>query len=432
MTPVTAVSFPSSAVVHVVATFADGVQGWGSGSMIDPTHVLTAGHCLYSARHGGFATQVRVYANQIGNQTPFGVAYATHERTFGSFIADERATPGRHAPGDGDIGLLTLDRALGNRTGWFGWGYNNNDNFFRGLLMNTRGYPADHGFSGTIMYAQAGYIRGAEAGSRPGFGALHWSTNQMSCIEGQSGSGMYVYAGGHRTIYGVLDVGNDNVGGYAERITPLVYNTFTYWITQDNSAARTGLRIKAAEVVSQATHNPAAGNLSAGHAVKDAEVVGAVSANGAAENSMLTSVVATAVLGDELALLPSLQRDQALLARAGEHVEFAAPVGPVAHNPLAGNATFTCLAAPTALGAELASLPHLQGEQALFVGSAREQGHALAAANDLALQALANDLDHQHELGSLDRGISAKAAAHQRVLDEALFGGQELFPASSF
>jgi V8-like Glu-specific endopeptidase len=329
MTPVTTVGYPDSAVVHVVSHFADGVVEWGSGTMIDANHVLTAGHCLYSARHGGFATSVSIYANQIGNYAPFGVAYATHERTFGSFIADERDTPGRHAPGDGDVGLLTLDRALGNRTGWFGWGCNNNDNFFRGLLMNTKGYPADQGFSGTVMYSQAGYIQGAVAGSRVGFGALHWSTNQMSCIPGQSGSAMYLYAGGHRTIYGVLDVGNNQVGGYAERITPYVYNTLLSWIAQDSYATRASERVPAAAALR----------------------------------------------------------------------------------------TVTRTAAP---GAELTSLGHLQGNQALFVGAGLAQAHALPTANDLALQALAAGPGHEHEQGaSLPAG---KAAAHRDALDEALFG----------
>jgi hypothetical protein len=79
MTPITSVGYPYSAVVHIFTTFPDGTTVQGSGTMMGPTHVLTAGHCLYSAGDVGFARQVRVYAEQIGNSAPFGVASAPYD-----------------------------------------------------------------------------------------------------------------------------------------------------------------------------------------------------------------------------------------------------------------------------------------------------------------------------------------------------------------
>jgi V8-like Glu-specific endopeptidase len=180
--------------------------------MIDRFHVLLAGHEIYSSADGGFATQVRVTAGQSFGASPFGDAYATYERTYNRFINDDNANPGRHAPGDGDIGLLTLDRTLGDQTGWLGFGYNNDDNFFRGRGFNTLGYPAQGGYSGQDMYFQYGHIMGTTPGTVSYFGALKWSTSEITAIPGQSGSGLYDYDGSGRYIYGILDVSSSSYG----------------------------------------------------------------------------------------------------------------------------------------------------------------------------------------------------------------------------
>src|SRR5947209_6743906 len=69
--------------------------------------------------------------------------------------------PGQTAPGDLDIGLLTLDRTIGDRTGWLGYGFdNNNADFAAGAVLNTAGYPATGGFDGQHLEFTSGPTAG--------------------------------------------------------------------------------------------------------------------------------------------------------------------------------------------------------------------------------------------------------------------------------
>jgi V8-like Glu-specific endopeptidase len=231
-------TYPFSAVCRIEATFPDGSSAQGTGTLIDRFHVLTAGHMIYDGSAGGWATQVKVTAGESFGASPFGDAYATYERTYDSFINDSNNNANSHDPGDGDIGLLTLDQTLGDQTGWFGFGYNNDDNFYSGAGYNTIGYPGQAGFSGQDMYSQYGNITGTTPGTDPYFGALTWSTSAISSIPGQSGSGLYDYNGGNRRIDGIIELSDDpnNMGngtGWAERITEGVFNDLVSWMNSD-------------------------------------------------------------------------------------------------------------------------------------------------------------------------------------------------------
>jgi len=227
-------AFPYSAVVRVVTTFPDRQTFVGSGAVIDRYHVLTAGHCVYNARHGGWAKEQRVYAGQTGSTKPFKVARGVNNRTFTSFIDDDKASKdGRHVPGDGDIGLITLDRALGDETGWFGFGWDD-DAFFNGRSMYKAGYPAAQGYSGYDMYISHGRVLAAHAGTGASFGYVDWDVKSMPAVAGQSGSGLYVVEEktGQTIIYAVHDLGNSDQG-FAEVITKDVFDTLQEWLAED-------------------------------------------------------------------------------------------------------------------------------------------------------------------------------------------------------
>lgn len=228
--------FPYSAIVQIISVFPNQPAGQyfqGSGTIVDRFHVLTAGHLVYDASLGGYAKQITVYPGRTGATTPFGAANGIQERTFDPFIADDKVNSTAHAPGDGDVGLITLDRTLGDQTGWIPFAADNNDAFFAGQTFRKIGYPGDQGFSGRDMYAEVGPIDGAVPGVVTGFGALEWSTANLTSIAGESGSSLYYKdAQGNRTIYGVLETGGGGRGD-AERITPTVWSTLTSWISQD-------------------------------------------------------------------------------------------------------------------------------------------------------------------------------------------------------
>jgi V8-like Glu-specific endopeptidase len=147
-----------------------------SGVMIDRFHVLTCGHTVYNARHGGWADQIDIYAGESGSDRPFEVAHSTLMRTFPTFLdEDDASQSGCHSVGNGDIGLVTQDRTLGDETGWFGWFFNNDDSFFEGRTLETIGYPGGDDYDGQMVH-QSGSIMGAIAGAAS-FGACsgHWT-----------------------------------------------------------------------------------------------------------------------------------------------------------------------------------------------------------------------------------------------------------------
>jgi V8-like Glu-specific endopeptidase len=226
LTPVapTAV-YPYTAIVEIQVTFKDGKSFVGSGAMVDRFHVLTAGHVLYDAADGGWASSVKVVPELNGSHEPFGYALGTHWTVFDGWIKYNQAHPGMTAPGDFDMGLITLDRTIGDRTGWFLFGYNNNNAAFAsGTIMNTAGYPASHGYNGLQMEWSGGGIVGLSSDGM----AIRYNQSSITTYGGSSGSPLWeLLAGGSRVIYGVVAGGSGaaNSVNIGTRITQAMFNT---------------------------------------------------------------------------------------------------------------------------------------------------------------------------------------------------------------
>jgi V8-like Glu-specific endopeptidase len=223
---------PSMGVVELIATFPDGGSAAGSGALIDSCHVLTAAHLIYSAQDGGYATSITTLAAANGGSSPFGAAFGTYERVDASWLGFSRAHPGATSPNVEDIGLVTLNRAVGNFTGWFGIGYGNSSAFYKGATFQTAGYPAVPGLSGPEMYAGSGQALGVAS-----TGGIAFSQSSLAALPGQSGSPLWqTSARGAAVIYGVV-TGADGYlpssDAYAARITPAVYNELRSWERAD-------------------------------------------------------------------------------------------------------------------------------------------------------------------------------------------------------
>jgi V8-like Glu-specific endopeptidase len=219
LTPITDTTlFPNSAIVQIEAYYPDGSGAQGTGTMVNANTVLTAGHVVYDNAHGGWATKIEVTAGRNGNSEPYGVAYMTNEQTFNSFMTDNSEN---HPAGDGDIGFISLNRDLGDLTGWLGFlGASTSNNY----QVNKAGYPGTDGYDGTHMYFDFGWINSGGPGSASGFAYWGWSTSSMSVIKGESGSSLVYSANGKMGIIGVQDVGNSSEG-YAEVTTQTVINS---------------------------------------------------------------------------------------------------------------------------------------------------------------------------------------------------------------
>jgi V8-like Glu-specific endopeptidase len=232
LTPIAAgAGYPFTAIVKLQVMYPDGQQFVGSGAMVDRFHVLTAGHMLYAAEHGGLIRGVLVTPELNGYQQPFGSVQGTYVRVDSTFAAFEQSHPDQTAPGDHDVGLITLASTLGDATGWLDYGYdNNNADFSAGSIYNTAGYPATGGYNGQQMEFSAGPLLGLAGNGT----ALAYAQNSITTFPGQSGSPIWRYnpSSGDRVIYAVL-AGGDGRTGFSTRITSDIFNELQSWRAND-------------------------------------------------------------------------------------------------------------------------------------------------------------------------------------------------------
>lgn len=103
---------PYKKVAFLVTTYPNGKSYLGTGNLVSPDTVLTAGHCIYNKERGGFAKSVAVYPGYNGNYAPYGVAYSKKLMSVRGWTENSNS---QH-----DIGAIKLDRNIGNNVGWFG------------------------------------------------------------------------------------------------------------------------------------------------------------------------------------------------------------------------------------------------------------------------------------------------------------------------
>ncbi|MCL1936683.1 MAG: trypsin-like peptidase domain-containing protein [Defluviitaleaceae bacterium] len=130
-----------AAVVFLEVTFPNGVTGTGSGTMVGPTTILTAGHVLFSLTHG-WATSIRVTPG--GTQSNFSSAWATSFSTTNGWVNSSANNPNF----DFDYGVIRIGQNL--NTGWFGARTETNSTLNNGTAM-VIGFPGDKA-RGTMWY----------------------------------------------------------------------------------------------------------------------------------------------------------------------------------------------------------------------------------------------------------------------------------------
>jgi V8-like Glu-specific endopeptidase len=193
--------YPWSSVVYIQALFPDGTIGAGSGVMVGPNDVLTAGHMVYSSEYGGAAT--RVTATPAFDPDPFEEPFGTWDASQWHYFDDfDPEGDGSSLPGDGgtgrggtehDVALLDLDVPLGNETGWMGL-----DPTFQSGYVNVTGYPS---YYGSNMMNDSGYVQDD---------AVDWFTgiSNLETYEGNSGGPLWYFGDdGLPYVVGVVSTG---------------------------------------------------------------------------------------------------------------------------------------------------------------------------------------------------------------------------------
>ena len=173
----------------------------------------TAGHNLYSSDRGGWADNVTIWPGKKGNglfSNHFGKAQKV------SMMADPYVNNDQSF--DYDWGMIELDKSLGDKTGWFGYSWIQND--IEECVLTISGYPSDHQYYQLKM-------------SGP---VVNVTTTQfrfyMDATSGQSGSPLYT---SNYSVYGIFvatqssKYGDEEIN-VASRINAEVYYYLSHFL----------------------------------------------------------------------------------------------------------------------------------------------------------------------------------------------------------
>lgn len=149
----------------------------GSGVLVGPRHVLTAGHVVYDDKEGKWEKELKFIPAYNGKEeSPFGSAKAVKIHTF-----DEWRYDGTKAY---DLALIILDRPIGDEVGWAGmkaYTYPTRkalEAVLKERELTITGYPADK----EGMQTMTGFPKTIESNF-----VIHYD---IHTAEGQSGSGL--------------------------------------------------------------------------------------------------------------------------------------------------------------------------------------------------------------------------------------------------
>jgi hypothetical protein len=172
--------------------------GTATGILIDPYHILTAGHVL---DFSPYFSNVIISPGYALGDSPYGICRSELLYLLSDF------SPGSAS----DIAIIKLDRPIGALTGWSGYGYNNTDTYFQTNIFFNPSYPGSGIYDGELVYNWKGSLNAV----LPDF---LYSFRQG--ISGMSGSPVFGNTGNDKVTYGILTTS----GVKFTRITPNKYD----------------------------------------------------------------------------------------------------------------------------------------------------------------------------------------------------------------
>jgi glutamyl endopeptidase len=206
--------YPWRCVASLRITASDGTGWIGTGWLVNRRVLLTAGHCVYMADHGGWVQQIEVIPGRAGDTFTYGSSISTAFRSVNGWITNSDRNY--------DYGAILLpeDSPFGDQVGWFGYQVRNDDDL-KTLTVNLSGYPGDKPM-GTQWFLSGGI---KEVGSTI-------FDYDIDTAGGQSGAPVWITLDdGIRYGVGVHTNGSLN-GNSATRITQEVFDNVTAWIKE--------------------------------------------------------------------------------------------------------------------------------------------------------------------------------------------------------
>ncbi len=110
-----------------------------TGVLIDPYHILTAGHVI--SFNSGMGT-TKVTAGYDNGTEPYGAAYPVLVYLLSNYSSTSST----------DLGIIKLDRPIGALVGWDGYGYNNTNSYYKSGYFFNPSYPSASPYNGMAMF----------------------------------------------------------------------------------------------------------------------------------------------------------------------------------------------------------------------------------------------------------------------------------------
>lgn len=191
-------------------TFPTGAVYRGSGFLIGPRAVATAGHCVYLHAQGGWARKVEVIPGSNGTSRPHGSAESVQLRSVQGWVTSKLP--------ESDYGCIVLPQnAFGGRSlGSFGFAALTPAQLVAQPAV-LAGYPGDKPFA--EMWGMARKVKTV------GPKTLAYD---IDTVGGQSGAPVYVKKDGTRLVVAIHNYGAAS-GNSATRITQPVYERLLAW-----------------------------------------------------------------------------------------------------------------------------------------------------------------------------------------------------------
>lgn len=205
--------FPWRAICALRITARDNTYWYGTGWLVSPRTVITAGHCVYLHAHGGWPRKIEVIPGMNGAARPYNSYTGTTFRSVAGWVNDKKR--------EYDYGAIILppQSRPGDSTGVFGFAVKN-DAYLLSSYLNLSGYPLDKG--GDQQWFMA--LKAKSAAPR----VIYYEIDTMG---GQSGSPVWVKVGTKRHAVGIHTNGHIT-GNSATRIVTPVFNNIQSWKTQ--------------------------------------------------------------------------------------------------------------------------------------------------------------------------------------------------------
>ncbi|WP_106793549.1 serine protease [Aquimarina sp. Aq78] len=202
--------YPWRAICSLRIKAKDGTSWIGTGFLIGPRTVITAGHVVYMHKHGGWAKSIEVIPGRNGAKKPYGSCKSSHFHSVKGWTKSKKRSH--------DYGAIILPKncKYGNKVGYFGYG---NYGFFDllGLKVNLSGYPGDKP-AGTQWW-HARKIKAVTSRTL---------VYNIDTAGGQSGSPLWRIKNGKRYVVGIHTNGY-SLGNSATRITKPVFKNLKNW-----------------------------------------------------------------------------------------------------------------------------------------------------------------------------------------------------------